>query len=272
MRNHLRPLRSLAFLLITAGLLTGCFGQELPKMPDLPIAIPTQLTLPNLDNLPDYLKDLQLPDLSQIQNLPSLNDLPGLQAPENGVIFAGPTERKVDVGQTIPGTDIQLISVGSDGAEFTIAGLRSVRRAGDSLDFDGPWPNIGGVIYNARLRIYTVGDNSVRVAGVHRLVVENVNPTQGNPELSRSAQFPSTSTVAKGEIIPGTTFRYVGTDERGAQIGGLPENDYPYFKTGDSIVWQGTLRNDIAARYVVRVLFYTENTLQVGGIVALALP
>ena len=269
MRIHLR---SLTVLLVAAGLLTGCFGQELPQMPDLPIAIPTNLALPNLENLPDYLKDLQLPDLSQIPNLPNLNDLPGLQAPENGVIFAGPTERKVEAGQTIPGTNIQLISVSSDGAEFTIAGLRSLRRTGDSLDFDGPWPNIGGVTYTARLRIYTVGDDSVRVAGVHRLVVENINPSNGSPVLSSSAQFPSTSTVAKGEVIPGTTFRYVGTDERGAQIGGLPEGDYPYFKVGDSLVWQGTLRDDIAARYVVRVLFYTENTLQVGGIVTLALP
>ncbi len=265
-------LRFLTLILVAAGLLTGCFGQELPDMSDLPIPIPTNLTLPNLENLPDYLKDLQLPDLSQIQNLPSLNDLPGLQAPDNGVLFAGPTERKVEVGQTLPGTDIQLISVSNDGAEFTIAGLRSTRRAGDSLDFDGPWPNIDGVTYNARLRIYTVGDDSVRVAGVHRLVVENVNPTNGSPALSSSAQFPSTSTVAKGAIIPGTTFRYVGTDERGAQIGGLPEGDYPYFKVGDSLVWQGTLRDDIAARYMVRVLFYTENSLQIGGIIALALP
>ncbi len=269
MRNRLR---SLTLLIVMAGVLTGCLGQDLPQISDLPIAIPTNLALPNLDNLPDYLKDLQLPDLSQIPNLPNLNDLPGLQAPENGVIFAGPTEHRVDAGQTLPGTDIQLISIGSDGAEFTIAGLRSTRRAGDSLDYDGPWPNIAGVTYNARLRIYTVGDNNVRVAGVHRLVVENVNPITGSPDLANAAQFPATFTVAKGEVIPGTTFRYAGMDDRGAQIGGLPEGDYPYFKTGDSIVWQGTLRDDIPARNVVRVLFYTENTLQVGGIITLALP
>jgi len=261
-----RGLRILVVALAATGLLTGCLGQ------DLPIQIPTTLPVPNLETLPDYLKDLQLPDLSQIPNLPNLNDLPGLQAPENGVVFAGPTERRVEVGQTIPGTDIQLLSVGSDGAQFTIAGLRSTRRAGDSLDFDGAWPNIPGVSYNARLRIYTMGDNSVRVAGVHRLVVENVAPTPGTTDLDKSAQFPFTSTVAKGDIIPGTTFRYAGTNERGAQIGGLPEGDYPYFKIGDSMVWQGTLRNDIPARFMVRVIFYSENTLQVGGVVTLALP
>ncbi len=260
--------RPLIAILMTILLLSGCLGGQ--DLPDLPITLPTGL--PSLDQLPGYLEDLQLPDLSQISNLPSLDDLPGLQAPENGVLFAGPTERKVEVGQPIPGTDIQLVAVGNDGAEFTIAGLRSVRRVGDSLDFDGAWPNIDGVTYNVRLRIYTVGNDSVRMAGVHRLVVENVDPVPGNADLNRSAQFPFTSTANVGEIIPGTTFRYVGPDDRGAQIGGLPEGDYPYFKVGDSIVWQGTLRDDIPARFSIRILYYTETTLQVGGVVTLALP
>lgn len=270
MRKSPRSLYLLVALLVLMGLVSGCLGQDLPTLPDLPITLPTEL--PGLGDLPGYLEDLRLPDLSQIPNLPSLDDLPGLQAPANGVVFAGPTERKVDVGQAIPGTDIQLVSISDAGAEFTIDGMRSTRRVGDSLDFDGNWPGIGGVVYNVRLRIYTIGDNSVRVAGVHRLVVENVDPVVGSPGLERSAQFPFTATVDLGGTISGTTFRYAGPDERGAQIGGLPEGEYPYFKTGDSIVWQGNLRGDIPARFVVRVLFYTETTLQVGGVVSLALP
>jgi hypothetical protein len=272
MRQPPKALSLIIALLILATALTGCFGQDMPQIPDMPITIPTEFPLPNLENLPGYLEDLRLPDLSQIPNLPGLEELPSLQAPENGVVFAGPSERRIEVGQPIPGTNIQLVAISEAGAEFTIDGMRSVRRVGDSLDYDGNWPGIGGVVYNARLRIYTVGDNSVRVAGVHRLVVENVDPVPDSPDLNRSAQFPFTTTVATGESIPGTTYRYIGSDERGAQIGGLPEGDYPYFKTGDSIVWQGHLRGDIPARFVVRVLFTTDNAMQVGGVVTLALP
>ena len=45
------------------------------------------------------------------------------------------------------GTDIQLSAIVDGRAEFLFSGLRAERIAGDSLDFDGAWPNISGVDY-----------------------------------------------------------------------------------------------------------------------------
>jgi len=64
----------------------------------------------------------------------------------------------------------------------------------------------------------------------------------------------------------------VGSGDRGGQLSGLPENDYPYRKTGDSITWNGHIRSDITASYNLRMLVYGADRAQVGGIVTLALP
>ena len=60
--------------------------------------------------------------------------------------------------------------------------------------------------------------------------------------------------------------------ERGGQITGLPEGDYPFLKIGDSISWKGYLRSDIPIEYNLRMIYYDANRAQVGGIVTLALP
>jgi hypothetical protein len=157
--------------LCLALLLAGC---SLPGVGDLPIEIPGNPQLPNLDQL----RDLGLPDLSGIANLPQIADLPALNVADNAIVFAGPTERKIRLGERIPGTDIVLNAISADGAEFQIGGMRAVRSLGDSLDFDGNWPGIGGVTYNLRLRVYLVEGDGVRAAGVHRLLVETITPQE----------------------------------------------------------------------------------------------
>jgi hypothetical protein len=196
-----------------------------------------------------------------------------LQVPAGAVVYAGPTERRLNVGQNVPGTDISLTGMNNEGAVFQIAGYRSIRKVGDSLDYDGDWPNIAKVRNTLRLRIYHIGENQIRVAGVQRLVIENTQPTvRGGTLTGDMARVPFTASVSAGETIPGTTYRYTGQAERGAQIGGLAEGEYPYRKIGDSITWEGRVRADIPARYDLRVLFYNDNQLQVGGLVSLALP
>lgn len=254
-------------LAMALALLAGCGRNSLP---DLPVPLPEKL--PSMEDLPDFLQDLQLPDLSQIPGLPALEDLPGLQTPEGGVTYAGPTEQRIAVGQRLPGTEIELVAISGEEAEFHIDGMRSMRRVGDSLDYSGNWRGIEDVEYAARLRIYLVNADGVRVAGVHRLVIHNIAPSRG--ELSRAPErkVPFTANVSTGQMIPGTTYTYVGRDDRGAQLAGLPEGDYSYFKVGDSISWSGQLRGDLPASYHIRVLFYGDGSLQVGGTVDLALP
>ncbi len=269
----------ISLTLLLSLLLSGCSTPELPQLPELPALpeIPDLSQLPgipeSLRDLPNVLSDLGLPDLSSITNLPGLEDLPLLQTPPGAISFSGPTEWPLQAGDRIPGTDIVLNSVSEAGAEFLIGGLRSVRTMGDSLDFDGDLANISGVTYNLRLRIYYIGGDSVRAAGVQRLLIRDIQPQQAAVTLSgMTIKLPFTVNASTGAPIIGTTLGYSGSQERGGQITGLPEGDYPFLKIGDSISWKGYLRSDIPVEYNLRMLYYDANSAQVGGIVTLALP
>jgi hypothetical protein len=258
-------MKRLLLLLVSLVLLAGCGSPELPAIPGLPQEM-ADLPLPSLE-------DLGLPDLSSIPGLPQLSDLPGMNVGPNAVAFAGPTERRLAVGEGIPGTDIRLVGFGDEGAEFQIGEFRSVRRAGDSLDYDGGFVGVNGVNYTARLRIYRVSGDSVRVAGVHRLVIDNIQPTPGDVSLRDNVlRIPYTASANVGEQFKGTTYGYVGLAERGGEISGLPGNRFPFHKVGDSVRWEGTLRPDIPIRYDLRVLFYSDGSMQIGGVVTLRLP
>lgn len=272
--------RILFSAILALAVLAGCGREQIPNLPDVP-QLPVNPQLPSLDNLADLLQELDLeqlrelglPDLSSIPNLPQIDDLPGLSVGENAVAFAGPTEMRIGFGEFIPGTNIQLSGIAEGRAEFLFDGLRAERVAGDSLDFDGPWPNIGGVSYSLRLRVYRVAEDHVRAAGVHRLVVEGIQPVEQPVALTDQARkFPYTGTAGVGERLKGTTFGYAGFTEQGAEITGLPAGDFPFRKTGDSLRWQGTLRPDLASEFNLRIVRFGENSLQTVGVVTLQLP
>jgi len=254
--------RFVAFLLVLV--LTGC-----GSIPGLPVEIPGNPQLPSLDQL----RDLGLPDLSSIPNLPQLGDLPALHAGDNAIVFAGPTERRIARGERIPGTDIVLAAITDAGAEFQIGGQRALRAPGDSLDFDGNWPGIGGVVYNLRMRVYLVGGDSVRAAGVHRLLVENLAvQEQAVTPQGTTLKIPYAASASRGERLKGTTLGYVGNADRGAEFSGLPAGDFPYRKVGDSLPWRGFLRSDIPIEYNIRVALYNDSSVQVAGIATIQLP
>ena len=271
--------------LVVLSLLTACGGEKLPEMPAVPDTIKelpgAQAILDELpaalEDLPNALEELGLPDLSQIAGIPQLDDLPAMQAPPGGIIFNGPTEFRLVPGETIPGTDIRLTAVTDEGAEFSISGQRSLRVIGDSLDFDGNWPGLDGSFYNLRSRIYRVGNDSIRAGGVHQLTIDRIAPQEGTlvPAESTGAhtsRFLYSSAAGLGEQFSGMTLGYAGADDRGAKLSGLPPDTYAYRKVGDSIAWQGTLRQDIAVAYAARMLLYGENSARIGGIVKVSLP
>ena len=269
--------RQLLILLVSLAFLNACALPQLPGAPQLPKRPPLPAVDELLERLPDFdldlLKELGLPDLSDIVNLPQLADLPGLSLGENAIAFAGPTEMRIDIGESIRGTDIQLSGIVDGRAEFFFAGLRAERIAGDSLDFDGAWPSINGVNYNLRLRVYLVAEGYVRAAGVHRLVVEGIQPVHQPVMLNEDApKIPYTGSATVGQLMKGTTFGYAGFNEQGAEITGMLTGDFPFRKTGDSLRWQGTLRPDLPSVFNLRIVRYSESSVQVAGIVALQLP
>ena len=273
--------RQLFVMIIALALLTACTRPDLPGAPQLPKPLSPR-SIPGLEDLLDMLpgfdldmlRELGLPDLSGIADLPQLGDLPGLAVGENAIAFAGPTEMRIDVGELVRGTDIQLSAIVDGRAEFLFSGLRAERIAGDSLDFDGAWPNISGVDYALRLRVYRVADGYVRAAGVHRMVIEGIQPLHqpGVAVDEGSPKIPYTASIAVGEVLKGTTFGYSGLAEQGAQIAGIPSGDFPFRKTGDSLRWQGMLRPDLPCVFNMRIVHYGDNSVQVAGIVTLQLP
>ncbi len=268
-------------LLIALTLLSACFGPDLPGAPQMP-QLPSPRNLPGvdelLDQLPgfdlDLLGELELPDLSGIADLPQLVELPSLDVDGDAIAFAGPTEMRIEVGEYIRGTDIQLTGIVDGRAQFLFSGLRAERIAGDSLDFDGPWPNIAGVDYLLRLRVYRVTEEYVRAAGVHRLLIEGIQPIHQPAMTIQGAPLKLTYTgsASPGSQFNGTTFGYIGQAEQGAEISGIPSGDFPFRKTGDSLRWQGMLRPDLPSLFELRIVNYAESSVQVAGIVSLQLP
>jgi hypothetical protein len=261
-------------VLLLALLLTGCGGQLPIPLPDqLPVDIPGIPT--NWQELQGLMGDLGLPDLSQLGNVPGLESLGVLQTPPGAIAFQGPVEMGLVAGTKIPGTDLLFVGVtdGDAAAQFEIDSLRATRRVGDSLDFDGAWPGTSGITYQLRLRLYNIGRGQVRVAGVHRLVVENVQPQMAAVESgSHALRFPHTVTVDAGKQFPGMTFGYARQDERGAALTGLSQDEYPYRKLGDSVEWEGRLRADLPVEYHLRMLYYQETNATLGGVVLVSLP
>ena len=277
MRTTSSMLSRLIFTVLIGFMLTGCGVVDLPEVPNLP-DLPNIPGLPeSLDELtkqlPGILDELELPDLSGIANLPDLSDLPGFTTEPGAISFQGPTEKNIKLGERIPGTDIQLVSIDDQGANFQIAGYNARRNAGDSLDFDGNWPGIEGVTYTVRLRVYRVGSENVRAAGVHQMVVRNIQPVMGTaPQGDGYVRLPFSVAANAGTQFKGLTLSYVATGDRGGELGGLSGNEYPFRKMGDSVSWEGTLRSDIPVRYSTRVLYYGADSMRLGGTVSLYLP
>lgn len=268
-------------LLVGAGLLAGCTLpgisdlRDIPGMPDLGRLTDIPGIPRELADVPNLLEDLNLGDLANLENLPGIDTLPFLRTPPGALALRGPVERNLRIGDGLAGTDIVLVGIEPDGAVFEIAGMRSVRTYADSLDFDGGWAGLEGVSYNLRLRVYQISNNSVRAAGVQQLVVPSVAPvaTASIPVENRiELSFPVTWGLAPGEVIPGTTLRYVGMQERGAEFAGLGDGVFPFHKVGDSLRWRGNLRSDLPAEYQLRVLAYGSDSARVGGIVSVWLP
>lgn len=272
--------RLLGIVLATFAVLAACGPREIPVAPEVP-QLPVNPALPLLDDLSqllqefdvELLRELGLPDLNAIPNLPQIDDLPGLAVGEDAISFAGPMDIRIGVGEFIPGTDIQLAGIVDGRAEFLFNGLRTERIMGDSLDFDGAWPNITGINYTLRLRVYLVGQEYVRSAGVHRLVVEGIHPVQQVVGLTEQAlKIPYTGSANVGAVLKGMTFGYAGINEQGAEISGMSAADFPFRKIGDSLRWQGMLRADLPSEFNVRIVRYSDSSLQVVGVVTLQLP
>ncbi len=84
----------------------------------------------------------------------------------------------------------------------------------------------------------------------------------GGPlELYYTAPFETG--IEKGSNLPGTGIRYVGLSDRGAEV--LIDDQTAFKQKGDSLVWKGSPAQNVDLDLSLRVLWFTEEKLYVGG-------
>jgi len=192
---------------------------------------------------------------------------PGQQSSK--LTYKLPTVLTVGLGEALPGTDLVYSEHSEDGAVFLVGGQRALKRQGDSLTWEGE--PVAGAKVKLDLRVAWYNEQSVHLAGTAHVTVNGANPQALPPATESPIKYSGAVaySLAKGALIPGTLLSFVGQHEQGAELGGLPENDYPYRHAGDSILWEGHLRDDVHIKLELRVIQYSERTLRVGGLVTL---
>ena len=189
--------------------------------------------------------------------------------PVSTLTYSGPTEQTVPMGQTLDGSDIRYVAYSDEGAEVTIGGQRAIKKTGDSLDWKGS--PVAGVDVALALRVLSANSQRLMTVGTVKLTVRDVAPVAAPfPDKPLySYQVAVTYNVRRGATIPGTLISYEGKTDEGAKLGGV--SGYPYRKLGDSIGWEGRLRENAYLDMTVRVIAYTDDFIQVGGLATVGL-
>ncbi|MBM3187962.1 MAG: hypothetical protein FJZ90_04475 [Chloroflexi bacterium] len=178
-----------------------------------------------------------------------------------------PTTLTIAVGEAMPGTEIRYQRMSDRGAHVLIRGQEALKRKGDSLDWRGqPLP---GVDVDLRLRVLWFDEQELRVAGTAKVVIQGAQPRLAVIATSSPLHYtgPVVYSLAPGATIPGSAIAFDGRTDEGAKLGGI--EGYPYRQIGDSIFWEGTLREGVYVRLELRVLQYDDKGLRVGGLAKL---
>jgi len=84
---------------------------------------------------------------------------------------------------------------------------------------------------------------------------------KGPVELTYIA--PVEISVKTGENLPGTSIRYVGKSEKGAEV--LIAGQHAFKQKGDSLDWKGDPVEGASVDLSLRILWFTEQTLHLAG-------
>ncbi len=181
----------------------------------------------------------------------------------------------LEPGETVPGTRLHYVGRSGDTYKVTIDGLEATKRVGDSFIWNGVIAP--GVYTNYNLRLTTAVFGALPVAGPVEIIVFNPAPV----EMSLSADITSADLyfsnilinyqIPPGRLIPGSSLVYEGVFTQGegqqasqlARLSGL--SGYPYFALGDSLVWEGQVRDNVYIRYNLRVTAINEDGLRLSG-------
>ncbi len=179
-----------------------------------------------------------------------------------------PAAFTIERGSALLDTGIVYEASGEDGVYLLIDGQRALKRRGDSIQWQGS--PVSGTEMDLDLRILWYTDEQMHLVGRASIIVLDVNPQTGVMDTTSELSFtgPVAYGIPHGGYLPGTTLTYEGETEQGAELGGL-YNEYPYRQIGDSIIWEGRLRDGVYMRVELRTVQFGDNALRVAGIATL---
>ena len=179
--------------------------------------------------------------------------------------YMAPFEVGITAGNFLPGTDLQYAGLADGIAEVYIKGQRALKQKADSLSWEGQVRE--GVSLDLDLRVLWFDESTLHVGGTAKVTVKEARVQAATLPGTTALTFgnaPVAYTLKKGDTIPGTLLTFKGKADEGAELGGT--DDYPYRKVGDSIVWAGTIKENVWLELDVRVGVYTGQSLTVAGL------
>lgn len=180
------------------------------------------------------------------------------------LLYIAPFETGIESGSNLPGTGIRYVGLSDKGAEVLIDDQTAFKQKGDSLGWKGD--PVENVDLDLSLRILWFTEDKLYVGGTAEITVRDPAPVASSVPTEVPMKYsnaPVTYHVRKGHYIPGTLVKYVGKTEEGIELEGV--EGYPYRKFGDSILWEGKLREHVFLKLNVRVLLITEDSITVAG-------
>ena len=175
-------------------------------------------------------------------------------------------------GETVPGTRLEYIGPNGDAYDVRIDGQKAIKKIGDSFFWKGIIAP--GVYANYELRLAAPVFGGLQATGPVDIAVLNPEPV----ELLETTQFTPTLrfenisvnyVVPKGGTLPGTTLVYEGLAEEQDQNGLVARfsgtNQYPFLVVGDSLTWQGRLRENVIVRYTLRAVAIDKDRVNMTG-------
>ena len=176
-------------------------------------------------------------------------------------------------GQHVPGTQLYYLRQRDNAYDVSIDGQTIQKRPGDSFAWRGVVaPGVYGV-YN--LRLQPVYLSTLQVLGRVALPLFTPKPVEASSlaGVTPPVYIPSAWVdyrVPPQRAIPGTTYVYLGLSGEFVQLARAGGGALPLYAKGDTLVWQGQLRENVTVRYdLVIGSAESDGTLNLRGSAAL---
>ena len=170
----------------------------------------------------------------------------------NQIVYTALYRAVLGGGETMAGTQLEYVGQDDDRIHVRIDGQDAYKKVGDSFNWRGSPAD--GVELHYKLRVVGVYLDVFQAWGNVDITV--LDPAPVVAELPKEAPLSFSAAVATyavkmGELIPGTTYSYLGKTDKGAKFGGV--EGYAFREIADSLDWSGQVRNNVYVDLTMRV-------------------